>query len=154
MQELIILMGLQGAGKSSFYRKYFSQTHEIVSKDLMKNKKHKSLHQEKLVRKYFSEGRSVIVDNMNLTAKNRQDLITMAKDYGEKVILYYFPLEISESLIRNKGENRKEVPTVAIYASNKTFELPSKNEGFDECFEVEMINPHSFNIRPYHFNED
>ena len=35
--ELIILVGLQAAGKSSFYRARFADTHALVSKDLLGN---------------------------------------------------------------------------------------------------------------------
>jgi predicted kinase len=35
--ELAILVGLQASGKSSFYRARFAATHELVSKDLLRN---------------------------------------------------------------------------------------------------------------------
>ena len=35
--DLVILMGLQGAGKSSFYRAHFAATHTLVSKDRFPN---------------------------------------------------------------------------------------------------------------------
>jgi predicted kinase len=30
--ELVLLVGLQGSGKSSFYRTYFAESHALVSK--------------------------------------------------------------------------------------------------------------------------
>lgn len=35
--ELIIFVGLQASGKSSFYRARFAANHEHVSKDLLRN---------------------------------------------------------------------------------------------------------------------
>ena len=35
--ELIILIGLQASGKSSFYKSHFVDTHVRVSKDLLRN---------------------------------------------------------------------------------------------------------------------
>src|SRR5262245_59429337 len=32
--DLVVFVGLQGAGKSTFYRAQFAGTHELVSKDL------------------------------------------------------------------------------------------------------------------------
>jgi predicted kinase len=144
--RLIILMGLQGAGKSSFYRKYFSEGPALVSKDKMKNKKHKGLVQEKLIRQFLSNNQSVIVDNMNLTKVNRKELIQLGREYGAEIILYFFPLTVDESFERNKGPNRKEVPPVGIYSAAKAFEFPEKSEGFDEMYTVRMINHDKFAV--------
>lgn len=38
--EVIILIGLQGSGKSTFYRSRFDQSHFHLSKDLFKNNSH------------------------------------------------------------------------------------------------------------------
>jgi predicted kinase len=145
--ELVVLMGLQGAGKSSFFRYRFSGTHEIVSKDLMKNRKAKSVQQEKLVRQFLSANRSVVVDNTNINFKDRQDLISIASHYNAKTILYYFPLTVPESLTRNKGENRKEVPPVAIYSAAKALVEPDLSEGFDEIYLVHMESVDKFHIQ-------
>jgi len=37
--ELIIFMGLQASGKSTFYRSRFAATHAYVSKDMLRNNK-------------------------------------------------------------------------------------------------------------------
>ena len=37
--ELVILVGLQASGKSTFFRERFAATHEHVSKDLFRNNK-------------------------------------------------------------------------------------------------------------------
>src|SRR5436853_453942 len=36
--ELIVFIGLQGSGKSTFYHTYFAATHDHISKDLLGNK--------------------------------------------------------------------------------------------------------------------
>ena len=43
--EMIILMGLQASGKSTFYRTHFADTHEHVSKDLLRESKNKNKKQ-------------------------------------------------------------------------------------------------------------
>ncbi|HWZ20062.1 MAG TPA: hypothetical protein VNW73_14780 [Ktedonobacteraceae bacterium] len=44
--DMIILMGLQASGKSTFYRTYFAATHEHVSKDLLLKSKNKNKDQK------------------------------------------------------------------------------------------------------------
>ena len=46
--ELAILMGLPGAGKSTFYRERLAATHRHVSKDLLQNAKNKQARQDAL----------------------------------------------------------------------------------------------------------
>jgi predicted kinase len=37
--DLVILIGLQGSGKTTFYRTHFAATHEQVSKDRFRHNK-------------------------------------------------------------------------------------------------------------------
>lgn len=145
--ELIILMGLPGAGKSSFYRKNFS-AYKLVSKDQMKSKKHKSLIQKKQIKQYLKEGHSVVVDNTNVTRLLRKELVDIAHSFEARVILYYFPLSVNESLKLNEGINRVIVPKVAIYTFKSQLEHPEFHEGFDEQYQVKMISPEEFEISP------
>ena len=43
--ELVILVGLQGSGKSTFYRERFGSTHAHVSKDNFRNNRNPSRRQ-------------------------------------------------------------------------------------------------------------
>ncbi|MDQ6645100.1 MAG: ATP-binding protein, partial [Chloroflexota bacterium] len=47
--ELIIFIGLQGSGKSTFYRTYLAATHEHVSKDVLGNNKNPNRRQLQLI---------------------------------------------------------------------------------------------------------
>lgn len=142
--ELIVLSGLPGSGKSSFYRKYFLHTHVLISKDLMGRKKKKDQHQQFLVRKALAEGLPVVVDNTNITVALRKNLISIAKKFGVHTRLFYFPLSASESLKRNLGPNRVIVPPVAIYTFHKQLETPHADEGFHQVFEVKILGQKSF----------
>ncbi len=67
VMEIIILMGLQASGKSTFYRTQFADTHEHVSKDLLNRSKNQNKKQAERIERAFQEQRSVVVDNTNVT---------------------------------------------------------------------------------------
>lgn len=147
--QLVVLMGLQGSGKSSFYRKHLAGTHELVSKDLMKNKKQKALIQARLIRKYLGEGKSVVVDNTNLSTKLRKELIHLGHEFEVPVILYYFPITVQESILRNEGQGRKVIPLAGIYSAAKTLVPPSYDEGFDEIYRVTLVTHEWFEVETF-----
>ena len=73
--QLIIFIGLQASGKSTFFRTHFATTHEHISKDLMRNNKNRARRQMQLIEAAFQAGRSVVVDNTNSTTLERAALI-------------------------------------------------------------------------------
>jgi predicted kinase len=77
--ELVIFIGLQASGKSTFFRKHFAATHELVSKDLMRNNKNRARWQAQLIEAALQAGRSLVVDNTNPTLDDRASLIELGK---------------------------------------------------------------------------
>ena len=69
--ELVILTGLQAAGKTTFYRERFAATHVHISKDAWPNARRKERRQQRLVEEHLRAGRSVVVDNTNPTSACR-----------------------------------------------------------------------------------
>ncbi len=65
MAELIVLIGLQGSGKSTFRAARFDDTHVVVSKDLMRNNRRPAERQAPLIQEALLAHRSVVVDNTN-----------------------------------------------------------------------------------------
>jgi len=61
--EVVILIGLQGAGKSFFCAERFERTHEVVSKDRFRNAKRPQDRQVRLIHAALEAGKSVVVDN-------------------------------------------------------------------------------------------
>jgi predicted kinase len=88
--EMIILIGLQGAGKSTFYRQRFAGTHTLVSKDLLRNNKKPACRQRQLIEEALRAGRSLVVDNTNPTREDRAELVRLGRQYGATVLGYYF----------------------------------------------------------------
>jgi predicted kinase len=138
--DLVILIGLQGAGKSTFYRTHFASTHDWISKDRLRNNRNPSRRQRKLLEEALAAGRSVVVDNTNPTREERISLVTLGHSFGARVVGYFFQSRLADCLERNHQRTGKErVPDVALYATRKRLELPSPTEGYDQLFFVRTL---------------
>lgn len=145
--ELVIFMGLQAAGKSTFFRTHFAETHVLVSKDLLLNNKHRSRRQSQLIEEALEAGSSVVVDNTNPTLEDRAELIQLGRMYSAEIVGYYFVPEVSQSLARNRQRTGKDkVPDIAIFATMKRFVHPIYEEGFDRLFYVVANDDGTFNV--------
>ncbi|HEX4203870.1 MAG TPA: ATP-binding protein [Ktedonobacteraceae bacterium] len=148
--DLIILIGLQASGKSTFYRAYFSATHTLVSKDLMRNNKRPARHQTQMITEALQAGRSVIVDNTNPTREDRAELIQLAHQFGATVSGYYFESSLKQCLERNKQrEGREKVPDIAIFTTLKKLVRPAYSEGFDQLYAVRIACENTFEVSPW-----
>ncbi|WP_019584743.1 AAA family ATPase [Deinococcus apachensis] len=148
--ELVLFVGVQGSGKTSFYRERFSGTHVHVSKDLFPNNRNKARRQRQLIEEALSSGRSVVLDNTNPTWEDRAGAITLARAYRATVTGYVFVTDIQTALERNRGrEGKARVPDVAIYATAKRLQHPSPEEGFGTLFAVRLTPAGEFEISPW-----
>lgn len=146
-RSLVIFIGLQASGKSTFFRHHFAATHELVSKDLMRNNKNRSRRQAQLIEQALQRGSSVVVDNTNPTLEERAMLIELGKQYDAQIIGYYFESEVQTSILRNSQRSGKaRVPDVAIYATIKKLERPNKAEGFHKLFYVRIADDEAFEV--------
>lgn len=137
MTDLVVLSGLQGSGKSSFYEARFSATHTHVSKDRFRNHRDKGRRQRELVEEAAREGRSVVVDNTSPTRVDREGLVALARRLGLRPVLYWFPPNVGRSIAWNeRRDGTPRVPKVAILATMRRLEPPSADEGFAAVYEV------------------
>lgn len=135
--ELVIFVGLQGAGKSTLYAQRFAATHVRVSKDLMSHKSHKQQQQMAAIADALAAGTNVVVDNTNATVADRAPLIQLAREYGATVTGFFLATPLAMCLARNaQRSGTARVPNVAIYATRKRLAIPSATEGFDALWHV------------------
>jgi predicted kinase len=139
--ELVILIGLPGSGKTTFYRERLAATHVHVSKDLLRNRRDKQSRQMALVEEALANGRSVAIDNVNVTVGDRAPLIAAGRRHGARVVGYALATPAADCLARNRERTGADrVPAVAIHAAAKRFEVPTYGEGFDALHRVDAAN--------------
>ncbi len=149
MSELVVLVGLQGAGKSTFYAERFAVTHELVSLDRLRNNRRPRHRQLALLEEALSRGASVVVDNTNPTRAERAPLVTIAQAHGARVVAYFFDVPLAEARARNaRREGRARVPDVALFVTAKKLEVPAADEGFDAVVRVRVREGAGFELAP------
>lgn len=147
--EIVILIGLQAAGKSTFARERLSATHEYVSKDRMGSARNKEQRQQRLVAAALAAGRSLVVDNTNPSPAEREALIRLGREYGASIIGYFFAPDVAASRARNAARGgRERVPVVAIHTTARRLTPPAYAEGFDTLFTVRIAPGGGFEIMP------
>jgi len=131
--ELVIFVGLPGAGKSTYYAAHFAQTHMQVSKDLMPNARRRDDKQTLAIGKALEEGKNVVIDNTNPSSDIRAPLIALGKRHNARIIACYFECSVRAAIVRNRQRQGKgRVPDVAIFTTQKKLQPPVPEEGFDE----------------------
>lgn len=129
--ECVILIGLPGAGKSTFARRAFP-LHDYVSKDAFPPSRDKAARQAAALRASLAGGRSVVVDNTNVTAADRAAIIAVAREFGARVSGIYVEVSTRDAIARNEQRSgRAKVPKVAIFTCAKRLVAPLPGEGFD-----------------------
>lgn len=129
--ELVIFIGIQGAGKSTFYKTHLMDTHIRLNGDMLKSR-----HREHILFKACLESKTkTVIDKTNPTADIRKPYIDLAKQYQFKVIAYYFdtPFDIAKDR-NNKRTGKNKVPEVGLKSVAKQLTFPTFDEGFDEIY--------------------
>jgi predicted kinase len=130
--ELVVMVGLQGCGKSRWVRRNLWLTHQVVSKDHWPNARRRERRQQRRVAEAFASGRSVVVDNTNPSRVERAPLIALAREHGAEVRAVFVDAPLELCLQRNAARSgRAEVPLVGVYATAKRLVPPTVDEGFD-----------------------
>lgn len=146
--EVVILVGLPGSGKTSFYRSRFAATHAHVSKDLLQSARDKGARQAALIDEALGAGRSVVLDNTNPRIVDRAPVIAAARRHGARVVGYVLDTTRGECLQRNRArEGRARVPDVAVHVAASRLQAPTREEGFDELFTVRAAGG-AFEVAP------
>lgn len=148
MTELIVLIGLPGAGKSTLGKKYIEnrvcsghlfwtccssdKTRRMLYGDERIQGKpdtvFRNLHED--VERHLKEGTNVVYDATNVTRKNRKQIILLGKKYNCKIraIVAWAPVDVC---IERDAVRERTVGPAVIMKMLKRFEVPYFDEGFD-----------------------
>lgn len=143
--EAVIFCGLQGSGKTTFFKQKFFDTHVRINLDMLRTR-----HREKTLFQACLEGKAkVVIDNTNTLRTEREQFIVPAKEAHFKVLGYYFIPDVARCVSRNATRSDKEpIPEKGIFGTKKHLQEPMFDEGFDELYHVEIsAEDSSFQVR-------
>jgi predicted kinase len=144
--ELILFVGLQASGKTSFYVERFLHSHARVSLDLLRTRP----RERKFLELCLATRMPVVVDNTNPTRADRLRYVDPAKAAGYAVHLYFFRSRVAECIARNEGRAGKaRVPRIALLGTSKRLEVPSPDEGFDVMRFVTIADGGGFTVEDW-----
>jgi predicted kinase len=142
--EAVIFIGIQGSGKSSFYKVRFFNSHVRISMDMLKTKNRQRI----LFEACLTAKQPFVVDNTNVLAQTRAQFIAPAKAAGFRVVGYYFHVEVREALARNATRTGKQfVPEKGLVGTFRRLQPPTFNEGFDALYDVFINESGLFEVR-------
>ena len=143
--QLIIFIGAQASGKSSFYLLNLSHSHLRINLDMLKTR-----HRENIIfAAALASKTQMVIDNTNPTAEDRARYIQRAKDAGFTVMAYFFETDLNSTLQRNSLRTGKaHIPEIGVRATYKKLQPPSLAEGFDQILKLKIIGKGEFSIHP------
>ena len=143
---LIVTVGLPASGKTSWVKEFIEdnkdKTIDIISSDKIREEIFKDIGDQnhnnevfdimkRRTKESLSQGHVVVYEATNISSKRRRALLKELKRYYDKAICLFKYKNLLNCLVDN--ENRKKrVPSDVVDRMYRNFEIPHKNEGFDE----------------------
>lgn len=139
--DAVIFTGIQGSGKSSFYRDRFAETHVRINLDMLRTR-----HREEIILEACLRAKQpFVIDNTNPQRTDRQRYITVAREAGFAVRGFFFRSAITECMERNRSRS-SPVPDAGVLGTHARLEIPSLDEGFSELHYVSLVAGGGFKV--------
>src|SRR5260370_37225033 len=110
--EAVIFVGIQGSGKSSFYRQHFFDTHVRISLDVLRTRHREQL----LLAACLAAKQPFVIDNTNPLLRDRARYIEPAREAGFRVVSYFFETSLADAIRRNHQRGGKQENPVSAIA--------------------------------------
>ncbi|KAG9245038.1 bifunctional polynucleotide phosphatase/kinase [Calycina marina] len=141
-QEVVLLCGSPGAGKSTFYnRNLLPLGYSRINQDTLKTRERCLKVASELLR----EGKSIAVDNTNPDTEVRRKWIELAKKHSAPIRCVLFTADNTicqhNDVVRALNpamnpEKRTMLPSMAFNSFKSRYEPPKPSEGFEDITEV------------------
>ena len=140
--EAVILIGIQGTGKSTFCRERLFHTHVRINLDMLQSRHRETL----MLTACLNAKQSFVIDNTNPTREERARYVAPARAAGFRVVGYYFESKVRDALLRNElRAPGQRVPDRGVLGTAGRLQLPSRAEGFDALYYVRLVPPPAVN---------
>ena len=140
-QEVLVLVGYPGSGKSCFAKKYMeSLGYVVINRDKLKTwQKCVKLCEQTLI-----NGKSCVIDNTNPDPDTRKRYVDCAKRHSCACRCLIFDVTIEHTFHNNRfrelsGSDHDPVPAMVIYSYRKKYVKPTVKEGFDAIINIEFV---------------
>ena len=134
--ECVLFIGVQGSGKSAFFKERFADTHVRINLDMLKTR----ARETRFFGLCLETAQRCVIDNTNPRVEDRARYIAAARARRFNVAAYWFDLPVKEALARNAARPPgQRVPVPGVYRTAKQLQPPTRAEGFDELFRVRIV---------------
>jgi bifunctional polynucleotide phosphatase/kinase len=137
--HLVIMVGAQASGKSTFCRKYLKK-HIHMSNDTFKGT---PAAFKKELEALLKAGKHIVIDNTNPTVEGRAKWIALARKYEVSCVGVYMQSTDNKLYIEHMLKLRdilgiQHVPIIALKTFYKKLEKPTMEEGFDTLVKIPL----------------
>lgn len=155
MKHIVIVMGINAAGKSTLVQQFVKDGYQRINRDLTGGDLE---FQTTIAEDALSNGvDKVVLDNTYPTKKSRASLVKLAKELKGKISCYWLTTSLEDAqlnasirMVRKYGKllspaemkaskDPNAFPPAALFHYRKIFEKPTQAEGFDEVIEVPFV---------------
>ena len=143
---LVVTVGLPGSGKTSWVDDFIGENQgqaiDVISSDRIREEIFNDIEDQnhnsevfdlmkRRTKESLSQGHVAIYEATNISSKRRRALLKELNKYYDKAICLFKYKRLIACQIDNEKRDR-EVPSDVIDRMYRNFEIPHKNEGFDE----------------------
>ena len=130
-QEIIVLVGYPGSGKTTIANTFNSKKYMVINGDIFKTSKKMIKESEKYIKNNFS----IIFDATNPSIEKRKEYIDFANSKNIPIRCINVETDITTAMFRNNKRN-KVIPKITYYVFRKKYVKPTIEEGFYEIISI------------------